>query len=370
MSLSFAPCPLFFVLKVTYIFSPFTATDKSVKAARKAASELARPMAEAMLNGDWPRTPYSIDRDQLFPGAVFDSHCHLDFAYRRLKREGQGYVQSLEQCLAVDGEDLGTSFGGCVANFCHPDDWCQGRSGRLVSKDIENTMRDRRVSITIGCHPHYADRMRGSRMDQLSLLVSGRSEYLPRKVVALGECGLDYSRKNTVDKSLQMKVFSEQLKIALKYMLPLVLHIRDAEDDGYAVLSAAGVPSDWPIHRHCFTGGWEEASEWLKRYPASKIGITGVATYQSAGKVRGVVRKMPLDRILLETDAPYFLPDRVDRNKYHRSFALPGHVIHVAAQVAAIKGVELRTVLEQNLINVHDVYKVGKVGGDGGEIKN
>ena len=306
-----------------------------------------------------PRTTYSIDREQLFPGAVFDSHCHLDFAYRRLKREGQGCVQSLEQCLALDGEDLGTSFGGCVANFCNPSDWSQGRSGRLVSNDIENSMRDRRVFITIGCHPHYADRMHGNRMEQLGLLVSGKSEYLHSKVVALGECGLDYSRKNTVEKALQRKVFSEQLKIALKFNLPLVLHIRDAEADGYDVLAASGVPSDWPIHRHCFTGGWEEASEWLKSYPASKIGITGVATYQSAGKVREVVRNIPLNRILLETDAPYFLPARVDKSKYPWSCALPGHVIHVAALVAVIKRVELRTVLEHNLMNVHDIYKVG-----------
>merc|ERR1712105_172640 len=93
-------------------------------------------------------------------------------------------------------------------------------------------------------------------------------------------------------------------------------------------------------------------------------------TYQSVGSVREVVRNIPLDRILLETDAPYFLPAKVDRSKYSWSCALPGHVIHVAAQVAAIKGVELRTVLEQNLMNVHDVYKVGKVGGDGAEIEN
>ena len=322
-----------------------------------------------------PLTSYSIDRDQLFPGAVFDSHCHLDFVYRRLKGEGLRSVHSLNHCLVIDGEDLGTSFGGCVANFCNPTDWGQGRSGRLVSKDIENSMRDRRVFLTIGCHPHYADRMHGNRTDQLAMLVSGRSQYLPRKVVALGECGLDYSRKNTINKDLQKKVFTDQLKIAMQFKLPLVLHIRDAEADGYEVLEAAGVPKDWPIHRHCFTDGWEEASLWLKRYPASKIGITGIVTYQGiftngVRKVKEVVRNIPLDRILLETDAPYFLPAKVNRSSYPWSCSLPGHVVHVAAQVAAIKEVSLRTVLEQNLMNVHDVYKVGRVGGDGAEIKN
>jgi len=317
-----------------------------------------------------PCTTYTINRDELFPGAVFDSHCHLDFIYRRLKAQGHGAVQSLKQCLAMDGEDLGASFGGCVANFCNPTDWGQGQSGRLISKDIEDSTKDRRIFLTIGCHPHFADRMRGNRTEQLALLVSGRSKYLSRKVVALGECGLDYSRKNTVDKDLQKQVFTDQLKIAMQFNLPLVLHIRDAEADGYAVLAAAGVPVDWPIHRHCFTGGWEEASLWLQKYRASKIGITGIVTYQAKMKVWEVVRKIPLDRLLLETDAPYFLPARIDKTKYPWNCALPGHLIHVAAQVAAIKGVKLRTVLEQNLMNVHDIYKVGKVGGDGAEIEN
>ena len=274
-----------------------------------------------------PMTPSFIDRNQLFPGAVFDSHCHLDFIYKRLKRQGLGSVRSLSQCLAIDGEDLDTIFGGCIANFCDPTDWSQGQSGRSVSRDIEDSMKDRRVFVSIGCHPHFADRMHGNRTDQLTALARGSSQDLPRKIVALGECGLDYSRKNTISKYQQKKVFTDQLKIAMKYKLPLVLHIRDAEADGYDVLAAAGVPSDWPIHRHCFTGGWDEASLWLERYPTSKIGITGIVTNERVATVREVVRKTPLDRILLETDAPYFLPARLDRKKLPGGCSLPGHVI-------------------------------------------
>jgi len=310
-------------------------------------------------------TTYTIDRSQLFPGSVFDSHCHLDFINRRLKGQVKSSVQTLQECLNIDGEDLGSSFGGCVANFCNPSDWGQGRYGTLVSSLIKNSVRDKRVFPTIGCHPHYADRMGGNRMNQLKLLVSGRSESLPRKVVALGECGLDYSKKNTIDKDLQKKVFTDQLKIALQFKLPLVLHIRNAEADGYDVLNAAGVPPNWPIHRHCFTGGWKEASVWLERYQASKIGITGIVTYKEVGRVREVVRNIPLNRLLLETDAPYFPPTKIDRTKYTLNCTLPGHVLHVAAQVAAVKGVQLRTVLEQNLMNVDDIYKVGRFGVQG-----
>eukprot|EP00092_Neocalanus_flemingeri_P020527 GFUD01022240.1.p1 GENE.GFUD01022240.1~~GFUD01022240.1.p1 ORF type:complete len:511 (+),score=143.09 GFUD01022240.1:49-1581(+) len=310
-----------------------------------------------------PLPVYTIEREQLFPGSVFDSHCHLDFVYRRLRGMADcSPVQSLQDCLDLDREELGDSFGGCVANFCNPTDWGQGRSGRLVSKEIKDSVKDSRVFITIGCHPHYADRMNGNRMDQLSMLVSGLSRNMVAKVVALGECGLDYSKKNMVDKEVQKQVFADQLKIALKFRLPLVLHIRNAEADGYTVLQSAGVPPSWPIHRHCFAGDWDTAATWLDKYPGSKIGVTGLVTYQEAVRVHQVVRNIPLNRLLLETDAPYFLPARTDKGRYPWNCALPGHVLHVAAQVAAIKGVELRDVLEQNLNNVKEIYRVGGGG--------
>ena len=81
--------------------------------------------------------------------------------------------------------------------------------------------------------------------------------------------------------------------------------------------------------------------------------------------MREVVRNIPLNRLLLETDAPYFPPTKIDRTKYTLNCTLPGHVLHVAAQVAAVKGVQLRTVLEQNLMNVDDIYKVGRFGVQG-----
>ena len=75
---------------------------------------------------------------------------------------------------------------------------------------------------------------------------------------------------------------------------------------------------------------------WLDKYPGSKIGISGVVTYQSKVHIREMVRKIPLDRLFLDTDAPYFPPARTYRTK--NPFTLPGHIIHIAAQVAAIKG--------------------------------
>ena len=238
-----------------------------------------------------------------------------------------------------------------------------------MSSVFNESAKDARVHLTIGCHPHYADRMQGNRMDQLAMLVSGLSTYIDAKVMAVGECGLDYSKKNAVGKEVQKQVFAGQLKIALKFKLPLVLHIRDAEADGYSVLKAAGVPPTWPIHRHCFTGDWSTAATWLDQYPGSKIGVTGLVTYKEAVRVHEVVRNIPLNRLLLETDAPYFLPTGIDRSLYPWTCALPGHVLHVAAQVAALKGVQLRDVLEQNLRNVKEIYRVGCGGEREGKVE-
>ena len=89
-----------------------------------------------------------------------------------------------------------------------------------------------------------------------------------------------------------------------------------------------------------------------------KIGVTGLVTFKRASKVHEVIRKIPLDKILLETDSPYFLPPEAKTKSYPYKFSLPGHVLHVATQVAALKAVNLRVVLEQNLKNVKEIYKV------------
>jgi len=289
-------------------------------------------------------------------GAVFDSHCHLDVLYHRFRTEKIA-VSRLVGSLEMDGEALGDKFGGCVTNFHDPREWSRGVDGSKVSEVVKVADNDDRVYLSIGCHPHFADRMTPNGLLQLDRLVRGDREIL-MSVVAIGECGLDYSVKNTVDKDLQKKVFYDQLLLGLKYNLPIVLHIRDAEKDGYEVLEHAGVPADWIMHRHCFTGDWSAAATWLHRFPSSKIGIAGCVTFNRAAQIHQTVRNLPLNRILLETDAPYFLPVGVDSNVYPFSFSQPGHVIHVAAKVAQIKRIPLEEVLAANRRNVTEVYGI------------
>ena len=184
-------------------------------------------------------------RDLIAAGSVFDTHCHLEFLQMK-----NAAIRSLSDCMKRDGEELGDRFLGCVVNFCQPSYWSQGETGEEVSQLLRDSARDARVGISIGCHPHFADMMSPRRWRQLRNLVSAPSHQFPwLEVVAFGECGLDYSKKNSVDKALQMEVFEQQLKLAMEFSLPLILHLRDAEEDGLAVLERAGVPADYPIHR-------------------------------------------------------------------------------------------------------------------------
>jgi TatD DNase family protein len=272
---------------------------------------------------------YTIHRADLQPGAVWDSHCHLDFLSRKLAREGTRNGEQLEVSLRLDGENLGDRFGGCIANFCDPRDWASGRQGQDITAVLKSCRTQHRVFLAVGCHPHFADRLNGAQLLQLERL-AGR---LQGRLVAIGECGIDRSRKNDIPMQVQRKSFTAQVRLALKLRLPLVLHIRDAEEEGRAVLREQDVPAEWPIHRHCFNDSWAVAEEWLDLYPGSKIGLTGLVTYGHAAAVHEVARRIPLDRLLLETDAPYFLPAGVSKATYRHRFAQPGHVVHVAAQV-------------------------------------
>jgi len=291
----------------------------------------------------------SLKNDVIKPGLVFDTHCHFEFIQKRMSK----FVY-LSECLELDGEELGDKFVGCIVNYCQPSEWSGGEDHDQLSSLLLSSASDARVGIAIGCHPHFGDQMTEQKWKQFESLIS-KDEYPNLSIVAVGECGLDNSRKNSVPRIIQVDVFKRQLMLALKYNLPLVLHIRDAMQDGLEVLESVGVPQDYPIHLHCFTSSLEVAHKWLNKYSECKIGFTGLITFPQSWQLREVVKEIPLDKLLLETDAPYFLPHNATTRVHNCAF--PGHVIHVAAKVAEIKEISLEKVLEQNLRNSYLIYK-------------
>ncbi|GIZ04665.1 putative deoxyribonuclease TATDN2 [Caerostris extrusa] len=218
-----------------------------------------------------------------------DTHCHLDFLFQR-----QGYEGSYAEYQKEHHSTFPKSYKGCLAIFCNPFTFSKRQLWEKYLKEDD-------VWASFGCHPHNAK----DYNDSVERALYEALEH--SKVRALGEIGLDYSNRNKCMKDLQFEAFRRQLKIALKKKLPVVIHCREAHDDGMKIINEI-LPKDYTIHLHCFTDTWENAKNWLDEFPNLFIGITNVVTFPSAESVHEVAQKIPLDRLLLETDAPYFVP--------------------------------------------------------------
>jgi TatD DNase family protein len=185
----------------------------------------------------------------------------------------------------------------------------------------------RRLWSTAGVHPHHAQGFEPGTRHELHELFA-----LPQ-VVAVGECGLDYFR-NFSPPAAQRAVFIMQLEIAAAVGKPVFLHQRDAHEDFVAILEEFGASLNGVAH--CFTGGAEELEEYLTL--GLSIGVTGwICDERRGARLRDAAARIPLDRLMLETDAPYLLPrDLAPRPKSRRNE--PAYLPHIARAVAAIRG--------------------------------
>jgi TatD DNase family protein len=185
------------------------------------------------------------------------------------------------------------------------------------------------VWAVVGWHPHEAAEADVAALEPL---------LLHDRVVALGECGLDFFRDRS-PRDVQRRVFEEQIALANRAGLPLVIHTRDADDETFALLEQATVP----VVLHCFssTSRLEEAVD--RRYHCS---FAGNVTYPSAAELRGAAARVPDDLLLAETDSPYLapVPHRGQRNR-------PAYVIRTLECLAKVRGRapgEVDQVVERN----------------------
>ncbi len=155
---------------------------------------------------------------------------------------------------------------------------------------------------TVGLHPH--DAVQG--VDSIVDLIDHD------RVVAVGEAGLDYYYEHS-PRDVQRTAFAAQIQLAHERGLPLVIHSRDAWADTFDVLAAEGLPASTIFH--CFTGGPDEAQRALDL--GAFVSFSGIVTFKSAADVQAAARLVPLDRLLIETDAPYLapIPHRGKRNQ-------------------------------------------------------
>ena len=182
----------------------------------------------------------------------------------------------------------------------------------------------KQVFCSIGTHPHNA--AEEPDVTAAELIEIARHP----KVVAIGEAGLDYHYDHS-PRDVQAKSFRTHIEAARATGLPLVIHAREADDDIARVLEEESAKGAFPFVLHCFTSGAELARRGLAL--GGYVSFSGVVTFKNAGALRDIAAEVPEDRLLVETDAPYLAPEPM-RGKTNE----PAYVAHVAARLAALRG--------------------------------
>ncbi|WP_133012951.1 TatD family hydrolase [Marinomonas flavescens] len=200
--------------------------------------------------------------------------------------------------------------------------------------------------FTSGCHPHHANTWNSQSVSTLNELIK------VNRPIAIGETGLDFNR-NYSTPTEQRYAFEEQIQISLDHNLPLYLHERDAHEDMLSMLRAAGKEHIQGVI-HCFTGSIEQLENYLEL--GLYIGVTGWVCDERRGlSLQQAVPHIPLDRLLLETDAPYLLP-RTIRPRPKKNH--PKYLPWVAEEVAKLKDIPINELIIQTTNNTKRLFSI------------
>lgn len=190
------------------------------------------------------------------------------------------------------------------------------------------------IYAAVGVHPHETYKMKQEDLESIRRLSSHK------KVVAVGEIGLDYHYDNT-SKEIQKKWFSQQLTLAKEVKLPVIIHSREAAQDCFTMIKESGIKKGVI---HCYSGSLEMALDYIAM--GFYIGIGGVVTYQNAKKLVEVAQNIPLERIVIETDSPYLSPVPY-RGKRNDSTNLT-FIVEKLSSIRKISTQEVSTVTKYN----------------------
>ncbi|MDR2685802.1 MAG: TatD family hydrolase [Rickettsiales bacterium] len=247
---------------------------------------------------------------------LIDTHCHLGMM-----------TDNSPDNIVADAESAGV--GALI--YCAADPDC-------APKILEAVDRFDNVFGMLGLHPEHADK------NSTFPLSTFQSQLLNPKIVGVGEIGLDYHYEG-YDKSAQRALFESQLELAKSANLPIAVHSRDAEDDTYDILKNYDIRGTM----HCFGGSYDFAKKMLDL--GFYISASGIITFKNAEALRDVFRQIPLDRLLVETDAPYCSPV-----PHRGETCRPAFVVETAKCFATMYNKsfeEMSEILTRNTLNLY-----------------
>ena len=258
---------------------------------------------------------------------LVDSHCHLD--YPDFATEGVGEIVNRAKSAGV-----GHFLTICTEIAKFPQVLALAKSYPFMN-------------CTVGTHPHHAADAGEINISKADLVAFTKDP----KVAGIGETGLDYYYEHS-PQGEQQRVFATHIEAAVETNLPLIIHTRDADDDTVRIMREAGQGKARGV-MHCFSGGRKLADESLAL--GFYISFSGIITFKKADELRDVVKHVPMDRILVETDSPYLapVPHRGKRNE-------PSFVVHTAQMVAELKGLAPEAVADQTTENFFKLFDRAK----------
>lgn len=254
---------------------------------------------------------------------IFDTHAHYDD--HQFDDDRYSLIESM----------TGNGIGAVVNNAADLES---------VRSSLELAHKYDFIYAAVGVHPENVNELDDEKLEWL------RDQSRDPKAVAIGEIGLDYYYPENPDRDTQIMWFKRQLQLAAEEDLPVVVHSRDAAADTMEIMkkaAAKGIVADI----HCYSYSPEQALEYVKL--GFYIGVGGVVTFKNGRKLKETVEKIPLDRILLETDCPYMAPEPF-RGKRNSSLYLP----YVVKEIARIKGVTEQEVMDVTMDNAKKFYRI------------
>jgi TatD DNase family protein len=255
----------------------------------------------------------------------FDSHTHIDTTAptKAAKAALVAEIEASEVGLVIDvGFDMPSSIM-CVKNS-EEFPWCYA---------------------AVGIHPHDADDMTDDDLIDLAELTA------QKKVVAIGEMGLDYYR-DLSPRDVQQRRFIQQIHLAKELKMPIIIHDRESKGDTISILEEEGAfDTGYGVLLHCFAGDSELARKLAAK--GAMISFAGPVTYKKNPKTAEAARLTPLENLLIETDAPYLtpIPHRGEPNK-------PPYIKYTAEKIAAIRGVDVQEIEEATYNNAKRFFNI------------